>query len=91
MVEEYVATYACACAACLAQNNGQTAFFSAEKATPLFPHSLATPTLLENIVYQKYVLGTPLYRQLKDWRRFGWNVCEPTDFSCLGHSGGQIS
>lgn len=78
VVEEYVATYACACAACLAQNNGQTAFFSAEKATPLFPHSLATPTLLENIVYQKYVLGTPLYRQLKDWRRFGWNVCEPT-------------
>ena len=78
VVEEYVETYACDCADCLAKNNGQTAFFNAEKSSSLFPHSLATPALLEDIVYQKYVLGTPLYRQLKDWHRFGWNVCEPT-------------
>ena len=78
VVEEYVEIYACDCADCLAKNNGQTAFFNAEKSSSLFAHSLATPTLLENIVYQKYVLGTPLYRQLKDWHRFGWNVCEPT-------------
>uniref|UniRef100_UPI0003678B03 IS66 family transposase n=4 Tax=Ligilactobacillus pobuzihii TaxID=449659 RepID=UPI0003678B03 len=78
VVEEYVETCACDCADCLANNNGQTAFFNAEKSSPLFPHSLATPTLLEDIVYQKYVLGTPLYRQLKDWHRFGWNVCEST-------------
>ncbi|WP_405076380.1 IS66 family transposase [Ligilactobacillus acidipiscis] len=90
VVEEYVETYTCACADCLAQNNGQTAFFSAAKTTSLFPHSLATPTLLENIVYQKYALGTPLYRQLKDWHRFGWNVCESTLAAWVIHGADKL-
>lgn len=75
--EEYVETYVCNCPDCFAEK-GQAAFFSAEKDPALFPHSLATPPLLENIVYQKYALGTPLYRQLKDWQRLGWQVCEAT-------------
>lgn len=37
-----------------------------------------SPELLSNIVYQKYSLGTPLYRQLKDWHRLGWQTTEST-------------
>lgn len=79
---EYVRTYACDCAACFAKK-AHTAFYQADTPRPLFPHSLATPALLENIVYQKFVLGTPLYRQLKDWHRLGWQVAESTLASWL--------
>ncbi|WEV58107.1 IS66 family transposase [Ligilactobacillus acidipiscis] len=56
----------------------QAAFYQAPKPQGLFAHSLASPSVLENIVYQKYVSGTPLYRQLKDWHRLGWQVTEST-------------
>lgn len=56
----------------------QDAFYQAPKPQRLFAHSLASPSVLKNIVYQKYVLGTPLYRQLKDWHRLGWQVTEST-------------
>lgn len=77
VVKEYLATYVCNCPDCFAEK-GQAAFFSADRSPVLFSHSLATPSILEDIVYQKYVSGTPLYRQLKDWHRLGWQVCEAT-------------
>lgn len=38
---------------------------------PVLPHSIATPSLVAQVIYQKYALGLPLARQEKDWYRFG--------------------
>ena len=39
--------------------------------TSLMNHSLASPSSVANVIYQKYVNGVPLYRQEKDWERMG--------------------
>lgn len=43
---------------------------AAVPASPL-THSLSTPSLIAQIMYQKFVLGLPLARQEKDWYRLG--------------------
>lgn len=53
-------------------------FYQTPKPSGLFVHSLAPLSILENIVYQKYVLGTSLYRQLEDSHCLIWNVCGAT-------------
>ncbi|EEI71666.1 IS66 family transposase [Lentilactobacillus hilgardii] len=35
-------------------------------------------SLLTSILYQKYVLGTPIYRQMRDWHRLGSNAQDTT-------------
>lgn len=35
--------------------------------TPLMNHSLASPSSVANVMYQKYVNSMPIYRQEKDW------------------------
>lgn len=42
-------------------------FYKAEAPKALLPHSFISPTLATEIIYQKYYLGTPLYRQEKMW------------------------
>lgn len=37
----------------------------------LMSHSLASPSSVANVMYQKYVNSVPLYRQEKDWERLG--------------------
>ena len=37
----------------------------------LMNHSLASPSSVANVMYQKYVNGMPLYRQEKDWEQLG--------------------
>ena len=37
----------------------------------LMSHSLASPSSVANVMYQKYVNSIPLYRQEKDWERLG--------------------
>ena len=39
--------------------------------TSLMNHSLASPSSVANVMYQKYVNGMPLYRQEKDWEQLG--------------------
>ena len=38
---------------------------------PLIEHSYATASLVAMVVYNKYVMGLPLYRQEKDWAELG--------------------
>lgn len=76
--DQYLETYTCDCNDCLDKQAGGTAFYSAQAPGNLFLHSSITAELLSNIVYQKYSLGTPLYRQLKDWHRLGWSTSEST-------------
>ncbi len=43
----------------------------ANTPTSLMNHSLASPSSVANVMYQKYVNAMPLYRQEKDWERLG--------------------
>ena len=42
-------------------------FYKAEMPKPLLAHSFASPSLATEVLYQKYYLGVPLYRQEKMW------------------------
>lgn len=42
-------------------------FYKAEAPKALIPRSFISPSLATEIIYQKYYLGTPLYRQEKMW------------------------
>ena len=41
-------------------------------------HSLASPSSVAHVMYQKYVQGVPLYRQEKDWERMGISLSRAT-------------
>ena len=43
----------------------------ADSPTSLMNHSLASPSSVAYVMYQKYVNSMPLYRQEKDWDRLG--------------------
>jgi transposase len=46
--------------------------------TSLMNHSLASPTTVANVMYQKYVNSMPLYRQEKDWEQLGLALSRAT-------------
>ena len=49
----------------------QANIVKAEAPAPLIEHSYATASLVVAVVYAKYVMGIPLYRQEKDWAELG--------------------
>ena len=48
-----------------------TPIVTAPMPVPAFPYSLASPSAVAHIMSQKYSEGMPLYRQEKQWARFG--------------------
>lgn len=44
---------------------------SAPVPAPVLKHSVASPSIVSWIMYQKYLLSVPLYRQERDFRRMG--------------------
>ena len=46
--------------------------------TSLMNHSLASPSSVANVMYQKYVHAVPLYRQEKDWENMGISLSRAT-------------
>lgn len=46
--------------------------------TSLMNHSLASPSSVANVMYQKYVNSVPLYRQEKDWEQMGISLSRAT-------------
>ena len=48
-------------------NKETSTFLSTEVPKGLLPHSFASPSLASQVIYQKYYLGVPLYRQEKMW------------------------
>lgn len=46
--------------------------------SPILNHSLASATSVANIIYQKYVNATPLYRQEKYWQNLGVDLSRTT-------------
>lgn len=51
---------------------------AAETPSPLFKHSLASPSTVAWVMYQKYALAMPLYRQEQDWLQHGVRLTRAT-------------
>lgn len=64
------------CSEC--KKNGETYIEKALTPTSLMNHSLASPTTVANLMYQKYVNAMPLYRQEKDWEQLGFALSRAT-------------
>jgi hypothetical protein len=51
--------------------NPYDAIYSAPVPAPVLTHSVAAPSTVAWIMYQKYMMATPLYRQERDFLRMG--------------------
>jgi transposase len=73
--EDWYFTYACP--KCK-QDNIETPIAKAEKEPSVIPGSYASPEAIAHIAVQKYVMGSPLYRQEQEWNRAGVMLSRPT-------------
>lgn len=71
----YVHTYKCAKCE---EESAVSRLFQSITPPALIPHSLASASLVEEILYRKFVLGVPLYRQLPELNRLGYHTSEAT-------------
>jgi len=51
--------------------NDSCHFQKASVPAPPLAHSISTPSLIAQVMYQKFVMGMPFARQEKDWYRLG--------------------
>ena len=64
--------YVYACRSCETNpDSGQPAVVTAPKPKSAFPGSFASPSVVADVIEQKYVMGVPLYRQEQQWERRG--------------------
>ncbi len=68
--------YAYECPEC--RKTGTPYIDKAVTPEPLMKHSLASPSTVAYVMYQKYVNGMPLYRQEKDWEQYGVKLSRAT-------------
>lgn len=67
-IKEYVKTiYKCVKCGTKESPKASSTFLETEVPNALIPHSFASPSLATEVIYQKYYLGVPLYRQEKMW------------------------
>lgn len=61
------------CSVCGTKESEQDSSHFQKAAVPKPPlaHSLSTPSLIAQVMYQKFVMGLPFARQEKDWYRLG--------------------
>ena len=74
-VLEYVSLHY-ACPEC--KETEEPYFEKAAVAPGLLKHSLASPSSVAWVMYQKYANGLPLYRQEKDWKQYGISLSRAT-------------
>ena len=53
------------------KKDGASVIIGAETPSPLLKHSLAFPSTVAYVMYQKYVNSIPFYRQETDWKYLG--------------------
>lgn len=67
-IKEYVKTiYKCVKCGTKESEKASSTFLETEIPNALITHSFASPSLAIEVIYQKYYLGVPLYRQEKMW------------------------
>ncbi len=64
-------TYKCRKCGTKESENASSVFVKTEVPRALLSHSFASPSLATEVIYQKYYLGVPLYRQEKMWEDKG--------------------
>ena len=67
---------ACECPAC--KHKGKPFIRKAFTPKSVLNHSLASPSSVARVMYQKYVNGIPLYRQETDWEQAGIGLSRAT-------------
>jgi len=71
--------YTYRCPSCIRHFDKPNQYYKSSPApTPVIAHSLASPSLIAEIVHNKYELSVPGYRQVKDWQRLGLSLSAPT-------------
>lgn len=60
------------------KKDGASVIVSAPTPSPLLKHSLASPSTVAYVMYQKYVNSIPLYRQEADWKQLGVRIPRAT-------------
>ena len=60
------------------KKDGETVIEKAPIPVPVLKHSLASPSTIAHVMYQKYVNALPLYRQSKDWLNWGAQLSRAT-------------
>ena len=73
--EDWYYTYACKTCK---EENIETPVVKAEKVPPVILGSYASPEAIAHIMTQKFVMGSPLYRQEQDWNRQGVQLSRQT-------------
>lgn len=78
VVEIYIETYKCP--KCTNGNTPEKSyeFKKSQAPAPLIPHSYASASVVAWIMYQKYGLALPLYRQEKGWEQLGVELLRGT-------------
>jgi len=67
--------YACRCCE---KNSDRVPVIKAPIPAPVIKGSFASPNAVAHIAYEKFVMGTPLYRQEQDWNRKGIDLSRQT-------------
>lgn len=68
----------CACECPKCKHSERPFIKKAESPSSLMNHSLASPSSVANVMYQKYVNSVPLYRQEKNWEHLGLALSRAT-------------
>lgn len=68
--------YAYECPGCKKEDSA--VIIKAPTPSPVMKHSLASPSSVAHVMYQKYVNAMPLYRQEKDWEQHGIKLSRAT-------------
>ena len=75
VIEHHIHTYACQ--SCK-NTSDSVPMAKADKEPALIPGGFATPEAVAYIMTQKYVMGSPLYRQAAEWKRQGIELSRQT-------------
>lgn len=64
------------CRSC--RKKGKGVMFKAGTPKPVIPHSFTSPSVLSQVIIDKYVNHMPLYRQESEWKRLGLELSRTT-------------
>ena len=73
--EDWYYTYACKKCA---KENIEAPVVKTEKEPPVIPGSYASTEAIVHIMTQKFIMGSPLYRQEQEWNRQGVQLSRQT-------------
>uniref|UniRef100_UPI0040402AC8 IS66 family transposase n=1 Tax=Ureibacillus sp. FSL K6-0786 TaxID=2954607 RepID=UPI0040402AC8 len=59
------------CRSCKKDSNKDSQIKRGKAPQPAILRSIAGPTVLAKLIYDKFILYLPLYRQVKEWHRYG--------------------